>query len=56
MTFVFKIATQNTQIRHFWFQLEDFLFLQECLQVDQLEGADFKYNNNFSKTLPKTPK
>ena len=56
MTFVFKIATENTQIRHFWFQLKDFLVLEECLQVDKLEVADFKYNNNFSKTLPKTPK
>ena len=33
MTMIFKIAAQYTQIKHFWFQILEFLFLQETLQL-----------------------
>ena len=28
------------------------LFFREIFQIDKFEGADFKYENSFFKTLP----
>ena len=30
-----------------WFQTEEFSFLHQSLQLDEFEGADFKYDNSF---------
>ena len=40
----------------FYPKFEDFYFLHQTLQLDKFEVADFKYDNNFSKMLRKTPK
>ena len=32
------------------------LYLHQTLQLGQFEDADFKCDNRFLKTLPKTPK
>ena len=60
---IFKILAQkypnkaflvkNTQIRHFWFQIQALLFFREILQSDKFEGADFKYDNIVFKFQPK---
>ena len=39
-----------------WKSDKEFLFLHETLQQGKLEGADFKYDNGFSKLLLKTLK
>ena len=48
-----KTAAQNTQIGHLWFQILEFLFLRETLQLDKFEGVNFKYENSFFKFLSK---
>ena len=35
---------------------KNFYFLHETLQQGKFEGADFKYDNGFSKLLSKTLK
>ena len=53
LTIVFlKFLLKNTQIRHFWSQIQAFLFLHKILQFHQIEGADFKYDNSFLKFQP----
>ena len=37
-------------------KFKNFYFLHETLQQDQFEGADLKYENGFTKLLPKTLK
>ena len=37
-------------------KFKNFYFLHETLQQSKFKGADFKYDNGFSKLLPKTPK
>ena len=49
---VFKIASQNTQLRHFWFQIREFLCCHQTLQLDKFKGVDSKYNNGFSEFQP----
>ena len=52
MTIVlFRTLLKNTQITYFWSQV-----LHDTLRFDKFESADFKYDNNFLKLLPKTPK
>ena len=52
MTIVFlKSLPKNTQIRHFWSQIQVFLFFRKILQLDKFEGADFKYDNSIFKIL-----
>ena len=38
----FKFQPKNTQIRHFWVQIQVFSLFHEILQLDKFEGADFK--------------
>ena len=45
--------SKNTQIRHFQFQIQAFLFFYKSLQIDKYEGADFKYDNSFITVLAK---
>ena len=59
----FKFLPKNTQmrnslfqIRYTWFQISDFLVLHEIFHFHKHESADFKYENNFLKLLPKAPK
>ena len=53
MSIVFlKFQPKNTQIRHFWSQIQAFLFLQKSLQLHQFEGADFKYDSSCLKFYP----
>ena len=47
-----KFQPKNTQIRHFWSQIQTFSFFPEILQFDKFKGADFKYDNRFLKFLP----
>ena len=49
ITIVFQIAAQNTQIRHFCFQIQELSFFHGTLQLDKFEEADFKYDNSFFK-------
>ena len=57
MTIAFlKVQPKNTQIRHFWSQIQAFLFFREILQLDKFEGADFKYDNIVFKFQPKNTK
>ena len=42
---------KNTQIRHFWSQIQEFLVFLRNLELDKFEGADFKYDNRFFKTV-----
>ena len=42
---------KSTQVRHFWSQIQAFLFSHEILQTDKFEGADFKYHNGIFKIL-----
>ena len=50
MTIVFfKFQSDNTQIKHFCFLIEGFLFLQEFFKFDEFESVDIKYDNSFSK-------
>ena len=46
---VFEFQPKNTQIKRFWSQIWKFLFIREILQIDQFEGADFKYDESFLK-------
>ena len=47
---------KNSQIRHFWSQIQAFLYFSEILQLDKCEGVDFKYYNVAFKSQPKIPK
>ena len=49
---------QNSQERHFWSQIQVFLFFCQILQLDMISGADCRYDNSFlKKTLaPINPK
>ena len=47
---------KNTQIRHFWSQIQAFLFFREILQLDKCEGVDLKYDNVTFKSQAKIPK
>ena len=54
MTIVFlKFQLKNTQIRHFWSQIQAFSLFHDILQLEKFEGADFKYDNSFIKFQPK---
>ena len=44
---IFKLQPKNTQIKHFWSQIQRFLFFHEILQLDKFKGADFKCDNGF---------
>ena len=44
---------KNTQARHFWPQIETFLFFREILKLNKFEGTDFKYDNIVFKFQPK---
>ena len=44
-----KFQLKNTQIRHFWCQIQPFWFFCEILQLDKFKGADFNYGNSFFK-------
>ena len=46
------ILFKNTQIRHFWSQIQAFLFFGEILQLDQFKGVDLKYGNIAFKFQP----
>ena len=37
-------------------EFNDYLLLHQILQLDRLEGADFKYNNSFLKFQPENQK
>ena len=50
---VFKSQLKNTQVRHFWPEIEAFLLFCEILQKDKFEGDDFKYGNSSLIILPK---
>ena len=45
----FTFQPKNTHIRRFGSKFRHFFFFFEILQLDKFEGADFKYNNSFSK-------
>ena len=47
---------KSTQVRHFWSQIQAFLFFHEISQLDKFEGADFKYDNVVFKFQPKNTK
>ena len=51
-----KFQPKNNQIRHFWFQIQAFLFFRKILQLDKFEGADFKYDNIVFTFQPKIRK
>ena len=56
MTITFSnFSPKITKIRCFWFQIWGFLFLHQTLQSGKFQGADFKYDNSFSKIVPKHP-
>ena len=40
-----KFYPKNTQIGHFWCQIQEISFLHEILQLNKFEGADFKHDN-----------
>ena len=46
-----KFQPKNTQIRHFWSQIQAFSLFHDILQLDKLKGADFKSHNSFFKIL-----
>ena len=63
---VFKLKEKNTQIKHFWFQVQTFFFFAKlCSQtslmvlistmtvLDKFHGADFNYDNIIFKFLNK---
>ena len=52
---IFKFQHKNTQISHFWSQIQTFLFFREIFQLGKFKGADFKYNNSVFKFQPKNP-
>ena len=56
MTIFFETLTQNTKIRYFWSKIQAFLFFQEILELEKIEGADLKYDILFSNSSPKIPK
>ena len=39
--------------RYFWSQISSFLVVHKALRFDKFESADFKYDINFLKLLPK---
>ena len=49
---IFKFQSKNTQIRHFWSQIQGFLFLHRTLQEYKFKDADVKYDNNIFKFQP----
>ena len=42
-----QFQSKNTQIRHFWSQIQAFSFFRKILQLGRFEGADFNYGNTF---------
>ena len=50
---VFKSSLKNTQVRHFWSEIEAFVLFSEILQIEKFEGDDFKYGNSFFIIVPK---
>ena len=55
MTLVFlKFFPKNTQINHFWSQIQAFLFFRKILKLEKFEDAAFKYDNIVLKFQPKT--
>ena len=50
---VSKFQPKNIQIRHFWSQIQAFLFFLKILQLDKFEGTGLKYNNIVFKFQPK---
>ena len=49
-----KIPTKgifSPKFRHFWSQIQEFLFFRKILNLDKFEGADFNYFNSFCKIL-----
>ena len=51
-----KLQPKNTQIRHFWSQIQAFLFFRKILRFNKFEGEDFKYDyifKNFNQKLPR---
>ena len=51
--FFFKVQARNNQIRHFWSKIYTFSLFHKILQLDKLQGADFKYDNIVFKFQPK---
>ena len=49
----FEFQSKNTQIRHFWSQIEGFSLWHEILQSGKFEDADFKYENSIFKIQSK---
>ena len=45
----FKYQPKSTQIRHFWSEIQGFLFLHQTLQQDKFEDVDLKHDNNIFK-------
>ena len=55
MTLVFlNFFPKNTQINHFWSQIQAFLFFRKILKLEKFEDAAFKYDNIVFKFQPKT--
>ena len=50
-----KFQPKKTQIRHFWSLIWALSFLRENLELDKLDGVDFKYEHTFSTVQPKDP-
>ena len=48
----FKFQSKNAQKRHFWSQIQEFLFLQETLRFHKFQDGDLKYDNSFSFLVP----
>ena len=47
---MFKFEPQDTQIWHFLSQIKGFFFFfAPNFAIREIERADFKYDNNFSK-------
>ena len=52
ITIVFlQFFPKNTQIRHFWSQIQGLMCFRKILQLEKLQGADFKYDNSIFKIL-----
>ena len=57
MTIIFSISSPKTRKPGlFGPKFKNFYFLHVTLQQGKFEDADFKYDNGFSKLLPKTHK
>ena len=39
--------TKNTQISYFWYQIKEFLFFHQSLQLDKFEGVDLEYDTSL---------